>query len=907
GYDDLTFLSLTTAGGSVTLNSNNSNIELGGINGTENLVLDAGIAGGTTTVTGNVVGLGTGTGAALTVQAGVTGLVRFQGPVAASSGFSAAAGTSLRFDQDVTLADGTAATNLAGNVQFDGLIFSGFDGLILNAVTLSGGPVTLDSNGSAIQIATLTGAQNLILGAGIGVGTTTFTGTVTNLGTGNGAALTIENGVTGLVYFQNTVGGNSGLVADAATSNVRFDQDVALASGDTGTNLPGAVQLDGLTFSCFDGLTMGTVTLSTAQVTLNSNGGNVLLGPVDGGQTFVVNSGAGTTTFSAPVGAGTPLSGLWTDAGGTTQINGGSVATTLYQTYGDPVTLDAAGNTTTLTNLGAVLPGIAFGSTLGSANDGVEALVINDLGVTAFGGVVGAPGQSLASLTTGAGMPGTLLGGVGVTTVGTQTYNSPVFLGVSNALTGGSVLFNSSLDGWSAGLDLAVTITSVPAELTRFSNVGTTTTLRNLTVNTVGNIELNSTIWTTGNIALGSALTTTPEVATIYKATAGNVDIATNGGNFDAGALHKITVVNGSLIINTGAGTMTLNDAVAWNNITLTGATINFVQRAPSNILTSDGLLEGDWGVDFVAATGVLDLNATTVQLLNAAASDRVLFGSFASPDGPTLAHITSLPGGDWWVHTPARPLTLTTGTGTYPAGTLLDERPNGWAPRNVAEALATAIPGEPPARPVTQQVVLSPALRELLEQLGIFARDLTAIEQNLLAVGMPVAYDDMVKTDEPQHSDYTVAAARLPDDLVQETVGTYRRVFEKEGKYQDTEARSLLQKAFDAYKATTTEVDPLAFRRFVENTPEQAAALQLMNELRRLFAQTANLGLTSIQIRNAEQLVVRGITPTGLTPEQLVRAIKGGAAEGVKKAMQTQVRRLPDTRRQVPAVAAAR
>jgi len=119
--------------------------------------------------------------------------------------------------------------------------------------------------------------------------------------------------------------------------------------------------------------------------------------------------------------------------------------------------------------------------------------------------------------------------------------------------------------------------------------------------------------------------------------------------------------------------------------------------------------------------------------------------------------------------------------------------------------------------------------------------------------------------------------------------------VFEKEGKYQDTEARGLLQKAFDAYKATVKEeVDPLAFRQFVEKTPEQKAALDLMNELRTLFAQIANLGLTDIQIRNAEQLVVRGITPTGLTPEQLVRAIKGAAAEGVKKTMQTQVRLAP-------------
>ena len=79
------------------------------------------------------------------------------------------------------------------------------------------------------------------------------------------------------------------------------------------------------------------------------------------------------------------------------------------------------------------------------------------------------------------------------------------------------------------------------------------------------------------------------------------------------------------------------------------------------------------------------------------------------------------------------------------------------------------------------------------------------------------------------------------------------------------------------------------------------------MNELRHLFAQIANLGLTDVQLRNAEQLVVRGITPTGLTPEQLVRAIKGGASEGVKKTMQTQVRRLPDALQRAGTVAVAK
>ena len=81
-----------------------------------------------------------------------------------------------------------AGTNLAGAVQLDGLSLSGFDGLTFGAVTLSGGPVSLDSKGSNIQVTTLTGAQDLTLAGGIGAGTTTVTGDVSNLGDGTGAA-----------------------------------------------------------------------------------------------------------------------------------------------------------------------------------------------------------------------------------------------------------------------------------------------------------------------------------------------------------------------------------------------------------------------------------------------------------------------------------------------------------------------------------------------------------------------------------------------------------------------------------------------------------------------------------------------------------------------------------------------
>src|SRR5439155_3996569 len=131
-------------------------------------------------------------------------------------------------------------TTLPGSVTLDGLTFSAFDGLnFTGTLTLASGPVTLNSNGSNISVASLVaGGQNLILASGIGAGTTTFTNNVANLGSGTGAALTVQTGVTGLVDFQGTLAANSGLVAATGTS-LQFDHNVTLANGDTATNLAG--------------------------------------------------------------------------------------------------------------------------------------------------------------------------------------------------------------------------------------------------------------------------------------------------------------------------------------------------------------------------------------------------------------------------------------------------------------------------------------------------------------------------------------------------------------------------------------------------------------------------------------------------------------------------------------------
>lgn len=83
----------------------------------------------------------------------------------------------------------------------------------------------------------------------------------------------------------------------------------------------------------------GAVTLGADNVLTSSASGAINFeSTVDGGSGLTVNT-AGNTTFVGAVGGTTQLAGLTTDAGGTTFVNGGLVATTGTQTFNDQVSV----------------------------------------------------------------------------------------------------------------------------------------------------------------------------------------------------------------------------------------------------------------------------------------------------------------------------------------------------------------------------------------------------------------------------------------------------------------------------------------------------------------------------------------------------------------------------------------
>ena len=582
----------------VDINSQGGNIQFASIaGGSQDLSLNAGVAGGTTTVTGNVSALGDGTGAALTVDNAATGLVDFQGTFGANSGLVAGAATSVKFGGDVTLGDGDTATNLAGAVTLDGLNWSGYDGLTTGALTLSTAAVDINSQGGNIQFASIAGgSQDLSLNAGVAAGTTTVTGNVSALGDGTGAALTVDNSATGLVDFQGTFAGNSGLVAGAATS-VQFAGDVTLGDGDTATNLAGAVTLDGLNWSGYDGLTTGALTLSTAAVDINSQGGNIQFASIAGGsQDLSLNAGvaAGTTTVTGNVsalgdGTGAALTvdnaatGL-VDFQGTFGANSGLVAGAATSVkFGGDVTL---GDGDTATNLaGAMtLDGLNWsgydGLTTGALTLSTAAVDINSQGGNIqFASIAG--GSQDLSLNAGVAAGTTTVTG-NVSALGDGTGAA---LTVDNAATGlvdfqGTFGANSGLVAGAAtsvkfGGDVTLgdgdTATNLAGAVTldglNWSGYDGLTTGA-LTLSTAA-VDINS---QGGNIQFASTVDGSQSLS-INGSTSGTIVFDNNIGDTAPVTSITITQSNGTTFSgDIAAGTLTITDTTDGQSVTFADA-----------------------------------------------------------------------------------------------------------------------------------------------------------------------------------------------------------------------------------------------------------------------------------------------------------------------------------------------
>ena len=499
----ITFNSPVSVGAAVTVASTNSPVEFAStVDGNQNLTVNSG--SGTTTfggAVGSIFAVGSGTGAALTLSS--AGVTVFDSTVQARSGISAAG--PVTFDGNVTLGDGDTGSTFNGLVTAGGSsgnTISGYGGLTFDAgLALTGGPVSVVSNGSNITLGgPVSGAESLTLNA-LSAGAGTVTG-LDQIGP--------DSDLTGLNVTAQTISLPSSGLAVAGPMSFTAAGGITL-NGDVGnTSSPATGQI------AFN----GPVTLATGAIAVSTaNAAVTFAGTVDGAEALTVNPGTGTTTFSGAVGGATALTSLTVASTGTTAINGSSVTTTGAQSYGGPVTLGA---NSTLTG-----DNVQFSGTL----NGARALTVDDSGTTTFDGVVGGT-TPLTSMYIDA-PDAVTINTSAITTTGAQTYIGATTLASNTTLTGQGITFEGTVNGaYTLGANAGSGVLEFEGA------VGGVTPLAQLTANantiSVGNVTTTGAQSYTALVGLnlGGTLSTTDGAVTITGPTTltANSGIATTGG-----------------------------------------------------------------------------------------------------------------------------------------------------------------------------------------------------------------------------------------------------------------------------------------------------------------------------------------------------------------------------------------
>lgn len=383
-------------------------------------------------VTGATISLG---GAAYKTQLGQT----YTGAVSVSAAavlFDSAAGAVTFNNTLVGATAGTSAVTVsaAGAVTFAGQVGGS---KALASLTATGAPVAV--NGGLVRTS---GIQD-------------YNSPVTV-----GASATFESTGGGAIGFDDTLSGGFAVAVNTA-GTATFTKAVTVAS--LTTDAGGKAQVNGGLIQTTGTQTFNDAVSVGADAVFESTGGQDVAfnSTLDGGFKVEVKT-AGATIFNDEVGGITPLVSLTTNAGGTTQVNGGLVKTTAEQTYNDAVSVGAPA-TFESTGGGAV----TFNVTLSGST-----VAVNTAGATEFNGAV-----SVSALTTDA--PGTTAVNTATVTAtgpGGLAFGDPVTALVDVTFSGtggGPITFSKTLAA--AGKNVAVN-TAGPTTFGGAVNVGTLAT-----------------------------------------------------------------------------------------------------------------------------------------------------------------------------------------------------------------------------------------------------------------------------------------------------------------------------------------------------------------------------------------------------------------------------------------------
>lgn len=838
----------------------------------------------------------------------------------------------------------TGATSFASDVGGSALLAS----LSVNATTIAlrgvetngnqayTGTATLNGDLRVNNAGTLTITGNVLVAGASGLFTPgasgsdiTITGTVN--ASGSPQALVINaredtNNAGAGVFLQGNIGlgvgaGEFALSTLDVTGGAYTLQQVRTTGNQTyvgaGT-LNGNLTISGVGAFDFD----GDVVLG-GNITIASTDGNILFqDDIDSdttARTLTINVGGAsrTLTFSGEVGGLRALNALTvTNPGaGVIAINGGRVRTTNDQVYNGRVLLGA--NTLIEVN------DLTFGSTVDSSGAN-RSLTIDSTtvaavgGVTRFNGIVG-EGMRLLSLTTNA--DGTTRFGGNVRTTSGMTINDTLLIGADTVIDGGSgqMLFrngiNAASDASLPRLFLHTTFSSTASQqaIRVGASIGTTGIFRGVSINTGSGFVARTTPQKAATLVFADAFNLD---GTINAATVAATDVFTIvAGNegIRMGVNEKITVFGTLRLVGSGAnnsqvsipGEVRLGDITALGDIVVRADSIRFVARGGGTffekqvvgnaVAPNAPIFEvADAGRTDIVAGGSFDFVGT----LNAADRDLVLFsnnlgliqGGLASV-GFSIRNFTEgtdgIAGG------------VNINLFRNPANTAqvfgLDLSSKGNPGTSIATSIAGAIPRDTETREVATPVTVGRALREPLQEMGVYVRDLKFEETVEFLVGWATYRDIPEDRLKPK---YEVALNRLQAETVQAAVDAYRElmyapvlgadgqpVLDESGQPQIAkrveDIKYAIGEAWNAYSTTVDEPTGQGFRAYLEArtegaTAEEKDALVFLDAAREVCDRLDAMGLSPFETSIPKNRLIGEMLPAAMSEEQLKAAIYG-------------------------------
>ncbi len=843
--------------------------------------------------------------------------------------------TALNFTTPILLASTT--TVRGPGVTFGGTVDSASDTVFSGlTVVATGQPVAFNGAVGAtnrLQSMNITG-QTIALGNVRTDGNQLYTGTTRTSGiieggnaatitfasnvllTGNTTVRTTATGGDSDIIFQGTVnseGTAKDLTIDAAAGDVVFGAEVGTSTttnefavanlnitGNSATmrstRTTGRQLISGSTFLNGNLTSTGTGDISIAGATqlladstiTTTNGGVIFFGTVDSDSTtraLTVNTGgSGLTRFAGAVGSTNRLASLTTNADGSTLLATNQVRTTGDQLFNDAVTLGA--NTTLEAN------DVLFGSTLNSdaantprnltINTAVNTTTSSDTGETTFQGIVGGL-RRLGSITTNG--EGTTLIANNISTTRRMDFGDAVLLSGTNVtLDAGAtgITFRGAINADTTVTDPTLTLLStstgdVDSASFRFGgNVGTGRRLGGLNLGAARGNTVAS------NIVFTDALDQQGRITASGVTSADAFTVTTAAGGFNVAAGHKI-VSFGNLNINS-TGAVTLNDATVLGNFSVTGSAINIRSRGTGQIQIRSRQLVRDTGTDFVAS-GAINFSRTPTVIGSG------IVPTFNPGNGQIDAELSG-----FTFRTPARPIAIGDFTDATNTQLLLprDLKADGASRTNITTAINMPWP------PVNGPAIVPPPLPETdafaaLAELGISTRGRTTAE---VVEGLRGRnFDDRLPATGLAESG--VRADQMSEQSASRAVNAYRALmygpltdeqgntlYDEQGLVRVGDRTPHIQEIFAAswakYSKKSNKPSGEGWRAYLESqgttgSPEDAMALEYLNQGREALRAVANLGLPNEQSSIPRRKIIKAIMPVGGPSEkEFLKAVEG-------------------------------